>query len=209
MIFFKSPNIVLITNKMENWSNSLEELLAKYADEAQCRQSLHRKSYYHFKKILNFFQLPIIIFSAASGSLQFLSKSFNALENYIITGTASLSIIVSLLSAVMSFLKIGENMTKNSISLGEWQNFYNTLSHQLALSREERQEPEKFIEWVKTTYDRLQEISPVVSQKIITSTKKKIRKNGNEEFRVPNYLNGVCHTKIYHEPDDEFEDNSV
>ncbi len=170
---------------------------------------LHRKSFYFHKKTLNCFQLPIIIFSAASGSLQFLSSSFPALENNIITGTASLSIIVSLLSAVMSFLKIGENMTKNSISLGEWQNFYNALSHQLALSREERQEPEKLIEWVKTTYDRLQEISPVVSQTIITSTKKKIRKIGNELFHVPNYLNGVMHTKIYREPDDEFEENSV
>ena len=197
---------------MDHWSNSLEALIARYADEAQCRQSLHRKSFYHFKKILNFFQLPIIIFSAASGSLQFLSKSFPTLENHIITGTASLSIIVSLLSAVMSFLKIGENMTKNSISLGEWQNFYNALSHQLALSREERQEPEKLIEWVKTTYDRLQEISPVVSQTIITSTKKKIRKVGNELFNVPNYLNGVMHTKIYREPqddDEKYEENSV
>ena len=201
---------------MDHWSNSLENLIARYADEAQCRQDLHRKSFYHFKKILNFFQLPIIIFSATSGSLQFLSSSFPELEKHIITGTASLSIIVSLLSAVMSFLKIGENMTKNSISLGEWQNFYNALSHQLALSREERQAPEEFLEWVKTTYDRLQEISPVVSQKIITNTKKKIRKVGNELFNVPNYLNGVCHTKIYRKPeeddnknDDEYEDNSV
>ena len=191
------------------WSNSVEELLARYADEAQCREALHRKSYYHYKKILTCFQLPIIVGSALSGSLQFLSKSFPQFENHVITGTASLSIVVSLLSAVMSFLKIGENMTKNSISLGEWQNFYNALAHQLALSREEREEPEKFIEWAKTTYDRLQEISPVISQKFITKTKKKILKSGNELFQVPNYLNGVSHTKIFRDDDEGFEDNSV
>ena len=193
---------------MEHWSNSLENLLARYADEAQCREMLHRKSFYFHKKTLNCFQLPIIIFSAASGSLQFFSKSFPEIENRIITCTASLSIIVSLLSSVMSYLKIGENMTKNSISLGEWQNFYNTISHQLALSREEREEPQKFIDWVKTTYDRLQEISPVVSARFITKTKKKIRKIANDLFQTPNYLNGIFHTKIYRE-DEEFEDNSV
>ena len=56
------------------WEDSLESLLEKYADEAQVRESLHRKAYYHYKRWLTGFQIPIIVLSAVSGSVQFLSK---------------------------------------------------------------------------------------------------------------------------------------
>ena len=192
------------------WSPSLEQLLAKYCDESQVREALHRKAYYFYKKLLSWFQIPIIVGSALSGSLQFLSKSFPDIENHMVTGTASLSIMVSLLSAVMSYLKIGESMTKNEISLVEWQNFHNTLQHQLSLRRHDRLEPEEFMKWVKQQYDRLFEISPVCNQKFITQTKKKIRKSASEQFQIPNYLNGFEHAVIWKDEEDEmFEDNSV
>jgi hypothetical protein len=192
------------------WSNSLEQLLAKYCDESQVRGALHRKAYYFYKKLSSCFQLPIIIGSALSGSLQFLSKSFPAVEDHIVTCTASLSIIVSLLSAVMSYLKIGEQQTKNELALVEWQNFHDNVQHQLALRRQDRLDPEEFIEWVKQQQKRLFEISPVCNQKFIAQTKKKIRKVATEEFKVPFYLNGYEHAKIWKEPnDDEKEEDEV
>lgn len=193
------------------WSISLEHLLAKYCDESQVRGALHRKAYYFYKKLSSWFQLPIIIGSALSGSLQFLSKSFPDIENHIVTGTASLSIIVSLLSAVMSFLKIGESMTKNEIALTEWQHFHDSIQHQLVLRRQDRLDPAEFLEWVKQQQKRLFEISPVCNQTFINQTKKKIRKVASDAFIVPVYLNGYEHTQIWKEPDDdekgEFEDN--
>ena len=194
------------------WSPSLEQLLAKYCDESQVREALHRKAYYSYKKLLSWFQIPLIIGSALSGSLQFLSKSFPDIENHLITGTASLSIVVSVVSAIMSYLKIGESMIKNETSLVEWQNFHNTLQHQLNLQRQDRLEPEKFMEWVKQSYDRLFEISPVCNQRFISQTKKKIRKTASGQFKIPNYLNGFEHAtvwKVVDEDDAKFEDNSI
>ena len=192
------------------WSPALETLLSKYCDEASVRESLHRKAYYSYKKLLSWFQIPIIVGSALSGSMQFLSKSFPELESHIVTGTASLSIVVSVASAVMSYLKIGESMTKNEASLVQWQNFHNLLQHQLAMQRKDRLEPEKFMEDVKNLYDRLFEISPICNQKFITQTKKKIKKSASEQFQIPNYLNGFSHATVWKEEDDEkYEDNSV
>jgi hypothetical protein len=193
------------------WSPSLEQLLAKYCDESQVREALHRKAYYSYKKLSSWFQIPLIIGSALSGSLQFLSKSFPDIENHLITCTASLSIVVSVVSAIMSYLKIGESMTKNEISLVEWQNFHNTLQHQLNLQRHDRLEPEKFMEWVKQSYDRLFEISPVCNQRFISQTKKKIRKTASKQFKIPNYLNGFEHATIWNaaDEDEKYENNTI
>jgi hypothetical protein len=109
----------------------------------------------------------------------------------------------------MSYLKIGESMTKNEISLVEWQSFHNQLQHQLALPRCDRQDPEEYIETVKQQYDRLFEISPVCNQKFISQTKKKIKRIATDEFQIPNYLNGFRHATVCEGSDDEFADNSV
>lgn len=193
------------------WSPSLEQLLAKYCDESQVREALHRKAYYSYKKLLSWFQIPLIIGSALSGSLQFLSKSFPQIEGHLITCTASLSIIVSVVSAIMSYLKLGQSMSLHKISLVEWQNFHNSLQHQLSLQRCDRLEPDEFMKSVKQQYDRLFEISPVCNQKFLTETKKKIRKVASADFQIPNYLNGYESAFIWKgsDEDDEFEDNSV
>jgi len=192
------------------WSNSLEQLLAKYCDESQVRSALYRRAYYFYKKLSSLFQIPLIIGSALSGSLQFLSKSFPEIEGHLITGTASLSIVVSVVSAIMSYLKIGSKMVKNELALVEWQNFHDSVQHQLALRRQDRLDPEEFLEWVKQQQKRLFEISPVCNQKFISQTKKKIMKVASDKFKVPFYLNGYRHANIWKElVDDEKEEDDV
>ena len=187
------------------WSTSVETLLSRYCDEAAARESMHRMAFYQHRRWISWFQIPIICCSALSGSIQFFSKSFPAAEEHIITGTASLSILTSLLSAVMSYLKIGERMTKNEQALIGWQNFFNHIKHQLSLEREQREAPDEFMLWVKNTYERLFELSPIISQKFINKTKAKIRKYGDQNFLVPNYLNGLSHTRAFPEADIEMK----
>ena len=189
------------------WHPSVEKLLQKYADESQVRESLHRKAYYHYKRTLACFQLPIIIMSAVSGSLQFLSKSYPTYERYIVTGTATLSITVSIVSAIMTYLKLGESKSKHEASQVAWQNFYNNVSHHLGLARELRNDPAEVLVEVKQQYDRLFEISPICSNGFILSIKKKIMKHATPEFNIPPYLNGFKHTLIYPHPDDGYESN--
>ena len=181
------------------WHESVERLLQKYCDESQVREALHRRAYYWYKKTLTWFQLPIIILSAVSGSMQFLSKSFPEYENTIVTCTASLSITVSIISAVMTYLKLGESKTKNEVSQVAWQAFYNTVSHELNLTRALREDPVDFVKKMKADYDRLFEISPICNRRFIREIKKKVRKNATDEFQIPTYLNGFAHTHVWEE----------
>ena len=190
------------------WDRSIETLCAKYCDEAQIRESLHRKQYFFFKKIASWFQLPIIICSAASGSVQFLSKSFPEYESTIVTGTATLSICVSIISSVMTYLGIGENKSKNEAAEISWQAFYNTVSHQLSLKREHREDPEKFLQEVKQQYERLFEMSPMVGRSFVQEVRRTVKQNATEDFEIPFYMNGHHHTHVY-EDSGSFETNSL
>lgn len=193
---------------MSAW-NSVEGLLQKYCDEAQTREALHRRSYYKYKKLTTCFNLPIIVLSALSGSFQFLSKGYPQAEQYIITGTAGVSILTAIISAVSSYLKLGEQSSKHEHSANAWLLFHNQLKHQLGLRRDLREEPIEFLTTVKTQYDRLFELSPICSSDTIKAIKKKIAAHATEEFVSPTYLNGFCHTEVFRAPDDDYDDNSV
>ena len=143
--------------------------------------------------------------------MQFLSKSLPEIEGTIIVCTAGTSIVVSIISAVMTYLKLAELKTKHEMSQVTWQNFYNTVKHELSLSRDLRQEPIEFLKEVKASYDRLFEISPICSRGFMKTIKKRVRDNATEQFQIPTYLNGFRHTPVYREEgdQDDFEDNSI
>ena len=191
------------------WDESVESLLQKYSDEAQTRESLHRKSYYAYKRLTTCFSLPIIVLSALSGSFQFLSKGYPAIEQYIVTGTASLSILTSVLAAVSSYLKLGECQSKHEQSANAWLLFHNEVKHQLGLRRDLRQEPAEFLQTCKTSYDRLFELSPICSSDLIGTVKNEIEANATDQFVVPTYLNGYKHSTVYRVADDDVEENSA
>ena len=191
------------------WDKSIERLLQKYCDEAQTREALHRRSYYSYKKMTTCFNLPVIVLSCLSGSFQFLSKGYPAIEQHIVTGTASLSIFTAIISAVASYLKLGESTSKHEQSANAWLLFHNELKHQLSLRRDKRLEADEFLKNCKTQYDRLFELSPICSSGIISTIKKKIATHATNEFVSPTYLNGFRHTEVYIVPEDEFEENSV
>ena len=191
------------------WDASVERLLQKYCDEAQTREALHRASYYSYKKLTTCFNLPVIVLSCLSGSFQFLSKGYPEIEQHIVTGTASLSILTAIISAVGSYLKLGESTNKHEQSANAWLLFNNEVKHQLSLRRDRRQDADEFLQECKTQYDRLFELSPICSHSHIKAIKKQIAANATEEFVVPTYLNGFRHSEVYRVPDDDFEDNSV
>ncbi len=192
-----------------SWDDSVERLLQKYCDEAQTREALHRRSYYSYKKLTTCFSLPIIVLSALSGSFQFLSKGYPSIEQYIVTATASVSILTSIVSAVAAYLKLGESKSKHEQSANAWLLFHNELKHQLSLRRDKRQDAAEFLQTAKTSYDRLFELSPICSSNMIIAIRKKIEAHATDEFVTPTYLNGFRHTPVYRTEDDSYEENSV
>ena len=192
-----------------SWDTSVERLLQKYCDEAQTREALHRRSYYSYKKLTTCFNLPVIVLSCLSGSFQFLSKGYPEIEQHIVTGTASLSILTAIISAVASYLKLGESTSKHEQSANAWLLFHNELKHQLSLRRDKRQEADEFLVNCKTQYDRLFELSPICSSSMIKVIKKKINSTATEAFVSPSYLNGFRHTEVFRTEEDSYENNSV
>jgi hypothetical protein len=115
--------------------------------------------------------------------------------------------VVSIISSVSVFLKLGENKSKNEVAEISWQAFYNTVSHQLSLKRVHREDPEQFLQEIKQNYQRLFELSPMIGRSFVNDVRKAVEKNKSDEFHVPPYLNGYHATQVWDESS-SFADNS-
>ena len=194
---------------MNGWHTSIEKLLSEIASEALVREKLHRSSHYRYKRLLHCFQLPLITVSAINAAAQFLSKSFPQYESTIITCTGSTSVFVSVVTAIMSYLKIGENAANHAKAQSEWSSLYNSIRAQLMLSPTLRTEGSEFLQKIRADFKQLTEFSPLPSQKSITTVKKAIEKSRHPNFKVPATMNGFSGIDVYHDGDSDFEENSV
>ena len=191
------------------WDESTEQMLEKFCDEAACREKLHRESFYFYKKWSNVLSLPVVCLSALSGSLQFLSQSYEGLEKTIITCTGSLSVLVSLISAISNYLKLESSRAVHEQATNNWLNLYTEIRSQLLLRRDYREECAAFLKGVLEKRNHLFELSPIVKTQFIQKVKKGL-KNVNG-FHKPTYLNGYSPTKAFKENEqkDDFSDNTV
>jgi len=173
------------------WHESNEVFFKALGDEAQLQALCHMKSHEEFSKRSRGYQLPIIILSVMCGSGNFVSTSFPDNQDTIILGVGVLSIITSIISSIAQYLKLAEKSEAHRIAYVSWEKFYNNIRFQLSKRREEREELTNYMSAVTNEYQRLQEISPLLPDKITRSilwNKKKVIKQG---MNVPVSLRNV------------------
>ena len=186
-------------NKPQSWDDSFENICEELIDESQLNTFLHQKSYRHFTKWSNRFQLPIIILSALSGSANFISPQFGKHKDFILIIIGFVSIIISIISSIAQYLKLAELKEGHRISGFHWEKFYNKIKIQKMIKKENRRTLPDFYDEILIEYQRLKEISPIFLKKI---SNKAQYKKGYEDIKVPFYLNGFKKVLPYCEKDE-------
>lgn len=155
------------------WHESYEQIFAELCDEAQIRGFLHKKSYeYYYKKNL-WFQVPIMMFSAISGSGNFISNSFPDYQKYMILAIGGLSILTGMLSSIFQYLKVSELSEAHRLSYLSWEKFYTNIRFQLRRKDDDRDNIIDFVNMIIPEYQRLIEISPDIPTHISNIIKRR------------------------------------
>ena len=176
-------------NKYKNviWDYSMEKILSDMGDEAQIYAYLHLLAHRSYKFRNMTYQLPIILFSAISGSGNFISTNFDEHTETIIICIGFLSIAISIISSIAQLLKLSENSEGHRLSYLSWEKFFHDIKFQLRRKRKNREDIKEFLNQIIPAYKRLKEISPDIPKDILKAQKKK------KKFRYlnkPFMLNG-------------------
>ena len=193
------------------WDESVEQILSELGDEAQINAFLHKKSHEYYTKQNIKYQLPIIVFSALSGTGNFISANFPAYSEIIILSVGGLSIFTSIISSVAQFLKVSQLGESHRISYLSWEKFHSNIKFQLSKRRASRENLKDFLSLIVPEYQRLKEISASIPKHICDEVKR--NKKNLKNMQIPYMLNGfhpvVPFKEEEKESDSESNDNGL
>lgn len=177
------------------WGSQLEKYFADTGEKAHCLSWCHKKAeaLYSYRK--TWIDLPVIVISAVTGFLSAGSSSLfnNPTMSSVALGVASL--FVSILNTAGSYFGWAKRAEGHRISSIHYSKLYRFLSIEMALPREERMTPTDLLKLTRDTYDRLQEISPMIPIEVLNEFKRKFEKE--KDISKPEETNGLEHIVIY------------
>ena len=193
-------------NEHQVWDESVENILSELGDEAQINAYLHKKANEYYTKQNIKYQLPIIIFSALSGTGNFISANFPDYAQIIILSVGGLSICTSIISSVAQFLKVSQLSESHRMSYLSWEKFHSNIKFQLNKRRASRENLKDFLSLIVPEYQRLKEISACIPKHICDEVKH--NKKNLKNMQIPYMLNGFHPVLPFKEEDKDSDTES-
>ena len=191
--------------KIEKWSDEIEELLSEWAEIGLCYSWLHSYSERKYKKKYHNISIPIIIISTLTGTANFGMDSFINDDQRPVASACvgGINIFAGILGTLLSFLKYAEIYESHRISCVSWSKFARNIQIELALKDSKRKNCRDFLKVSRAEYDRLLESSPNIDRDIIQTFNNKFSAD-YPNVRKPIICNGLKEVIIY-KSDDEPE----
>lgn len=181
-----------------SWNTNLEKYFADTGEKANCLAWVHKRAEELYSHRRTFIDLPVIVISSVTGFLSASSTSLFEGEqklSSILLGVASL--LVSVTNTIGTYFGWAKRAEAHRLSAIQYARLYRFLAIELGLPREERMSPTDLLKYCKDSYDRLQEVSPLVPPELVAEFRKKFGKDA--ELSKPEELNGLDKIKIYND----------
>jgi len=184
--------------RVSTWTTLLEEYFASTGEKAHCLSWIHKQSESLYSKRTTFIDLPVIVFSGVLGFLSVGSSAMFAGNEMIASVSVGIgSLFVSVLNTIGSYFQWAKRAEGHRIASIQYAKLYRFLTIEMSLPREERMNPNDLLKLTKETYDRLQEISPLVPPEVVAEFRKKFDDPKYKDISKPEEANGLEKITIF------------
>lgn len=184
------------------WSSNLEHYFKELGEKSYCYAYLHKKAEGVFSYYRNFIDLPVIVLSTIAGTLSIGGKSFWGQENEQ-QGNLAIGIIslgVGVMNTIGAYFGFSKRAEAHRISHIQYNKLYRFLQIELSLPVEERMRANDLLKVSRDSYERLQEVAPLIPYKILEDFKKRFNENDKyADISKPSECNGLERVEIYGE----------
>ena len=190
-------------NNNIKWTNNLEAYLKEVGEHSLCLSMLHKSCEAKYSHKALCIDLPVIILSTICGSLTLSAKNLfgESYEDDALKIVGGLSLVTSTLGTIQAYFSFSRRAENHRNSYLEYAKLYRFIKVELGLPRESRIRPKDLLKLVNDNYERLNELSPLVDKKSISTFRGKYKKSTIER---PPIVNGLEEIGIY--KDEELEE---
>ena len=167
---------------MNNWNSNIIEILEGVRTNAVNLSEYHRRSYFYYKNLSNYFDIPIIITSTIAGSFSVGADPYLEQRNISLISCLS-SMVITILGSIKLYLNISQNLENESKMSREFYVLSVEIFKQISLPTEQRNTNGiEFLNSKYSQYIKLYEESNLLKKQYKKDTLTKIDKNLIAEF---------------------------
>ena len=165
-----------------NWNSNIIEILEGVRTNAVNLSEYHRRSYFYYKNLSNYFDIPIIITSTIAGSFSVGADPYLEQRNISLISCLS-SMVITILGSIKLYLNISQNLENESNMSREFYVLSVEIFKQISLPTEQRNTNGiEFLNSKYSQYIKLYEESNLLKKQYKKDTLTKIDKKLIAEF---------------------------
>lgn len=154
------------------WTPEHENILIEWADKAMCYRWLHSKANIMYSSLNAWYTIPVIIISTLTGTANFAQERVPIdYQSFFVMVVGGFNILAGIITTIQQFLKITQLNEAHRVSSIAWDKFYRNIKIELAKHPLERIDPKQMLKMSKEEFDRLNETSPTIPEKIVNQFK--------------------------------------
>lgn len=176
-----SPQSDITKESIVSWNKNIEENVKQIGEKAKGYKIMHIQEAHVISKRYRYLMYAGILLGPLAGLLSgiaaIIDSSNNSRVELPIAATCA-GFISGIVVAITKFGKFEEKSSSHKLSASKYTSLESNVKRQLILSKTDRVEASKYLEWIGNSFDDLFLSSPLLDRKIYTNYVKIAKKNG-------------------------------
>lgn len=175
-----------------DYNSMLEKLLSNLGEQSHCLSLLHKRSEALYDTRRTYIELPVILGSGAIGLLSSASGTLFHDQSNVPIALGVASFLIGTLQTINTYFGWSKRAEGHRIASLQYARIYRTCHIELSLPRHQRQDATDLLKQVKSQFERLQEVSPLIPKPIIAGFKTDFDTNPEyKDISKPPETNGL------------------
>jgi hypothetical protein len=174
-----------------DYNGRLETLLGGLGEQSHCLSLLHKRSEAMYDTRRTYIELPVIIGSGLIGLLSSASGTLFHDQSNVPIALGVASFLIGTMQTVNTYFGWSKRAESHRIASVQYARIYITCHIELSLPRHQRHSAQDLLKQVKTQFERLQEVSPLIPKNIIKGFKADFEKPEYKNISKPPETNGL------------------
>ena len=181
-----------------SWNENFEQYFKGTGEKAHGLGWIHKKSEEIYSSRKAWIDLPVIVMSSVVGFCSVGSTSiFVGMPGVASLTLGVASLIVSVLNTVGSYYGLAKRAEGHRLASIQYARLYRFLSIELSLPRDQRMTAHDLLKYTKDSYERLQEVAPLIPPEVQAEFHRKF--DSVQDVEKPEEMNGLSHVQVYQE----------
>ena len=181
------------------WSEMLENYFKSTAERCHGLSWIHKRSEARYAALRNWTDLPVIMIGVLNSATSVGSGTLFNDPKWASIGVGVVALISTLLTTIAAYFKWAARSEAHRISSLQFAKLHRYISVQLRLPRDERLSCSDLLKYVRDSFDRLAEISPLVPPEILAEFNMKFKGDVYKDIAKPTECNGLERVIIFNE----------